>query len=273
MDDGSLTVFRWFCRDATGLASSTGSPEYHGPGRGAGNVIAVLLNGYRLTADRKYLDKAEALIRRCINPADDIARRDLPNAELRWSYTVFLQTLGRYLDDKALLNELDGMYAYARASLLHYARWMAEHEYPYLDQPEILEYPTETWAAQDMRKSDAFKFAALHAGAEERGRFMERAEFFFRSSVQQLTESPTRALARPLVILMSYGFMHAAFQSAGADAFAAPAGPAATSFPAPSVFVPQKATAMRRAKHLAMAAAAGGLAVLGLTGFYLLVVP
>ena len=38
-------------------------------------------------------------------------------------------------------------YAYGRASLLHYARWMADNEYPYLDKPEILEYPNETWAA------------------------------------------------------------------------------------------------------------------------------
>ncbi len=61
------------------------------------------------------------------------------------------------------------MYAYARASLLHYARWMAEHEYPYLEKPEILEYPTETWAAQDMRKSEIFDYAARHTtGAERR---------------------------------------------------------------------------------------------------------
>ena len=33
------------------------------------------------------------------------------------------------------------MYAYARASLLHYARWMADHEVPYLSRPERLEYP------------------------------------------------------------------------------------------------------------------------------------
>ena len=36
--------------------------------------------------------------------------------------------------------ELDAMYAYARASLLRYARWMAEHEVPTLSRPEVLEY-------------------------------------------------------------------------------------------------------------------------------------
>src|SRR5258708_37731702 len=112
---------------------------------------------------------------------------------------MFLQSLGRYLDDKAERDQRDQMYAYARASLLHYARWMADHEYPYLDKPEILEYPTETWAAQDMRKSEVFKYAALHAKGGERARFLERAEFFFRDSTSRLSGMKTRTLCRPVV--------------------------------------------------------------------------
>ena len=46
---------------------------------------------------------------------------------------MFLQSLGKYLHYKAERAEFDRMYAYGRASLLHYARWMAVHEYPYLD--------------------------------------------------------------------------------------------------------------------------------------------
>ncbi len=49
LDDGSRTPFRWLSRADTGLASKTHSLEYHGPGRGAGNAIVVLLNGHRLT--------------------------------------------------------------------------------------------------------------------------------------------------------------------------------------------------------------------------------
>ena len=41
---------------------------------------------------------------------------------------------------------------YAREVLLNYAHWMVEHERPYLERPEKLEYPNETWAAQDIRK-------------------------------------------------------------------------------------------------------------------------
>ena len=152
MDDGRRTVLRWLSSSNTGLASQTYSPSFHGPGRGAGHSILALLDGHRLTQDPIYLAKAEQLVRRCIHPADDIERMNLLDAERRWSYTVFLQVLARYLDYRVELGLIDSHYAYGRAALIHYARWMVDHEYPYLEKPAILEYPTETWAAQDMRK-------------------------------------------------------------------------------------------------------------------------
>jgi hypothetical protein len=261
MDDGRKTVFRWLDHGPTGLASASRTPLYHGPGRGSANSIAALLDGHRLTGDPAFLAKAEELIRRCIHPADDVPARNLLDAENRWFYTMFLQSLGRYLDYKAERGEADFMYAYARAALLHYARWMAEHEYPYLDKPERLEYPTETWAAQDMRKSEVFKYAALHAAGAERSRFLERSEFFFRYSVKTLSGMKTRTLARPVVLLLSHGFMHAYF-SRHPDA-AAPRGP---DLPAdlgpPEVFVPQKVRAKKR--FLLLAAALASLGLLGL---------
>ena len=251
-DDGNLTIFRWLSRQHTGLASATGSPDYHGPGRGAGNAIAVLLNGYRLTHDRRYLSKAEALLRRVIHPRDDIAARGLDNPELRWSYTVFLQTVGRYLDEKMERSELDQPYAYARDSLLHYARWMADHEHCYLDRPAVLEYPTETWAAQDMRKSEVFGFAARYSSGEERERFSERADYFYTESVRQLREHSTRGLARPLVILMVCGFRREALKH---DHVLLPDVRLSTEGK-PATFVPQKETVRRRLKQGAVFAAA-----------------
>ncbi len=59
MDDGRQTVFRWVARGATGLASQTSSPDYHGPGRGAGHSIRALLDGHRLSRDPVLLRKAE----------------------------------------------------------------------------------------------------------------------------------------------------------------------------------------------------------------------
>jgi hypothetical protein len=255
MDDGRRTPFRWLAGGATGLASSTASPGYHGPGRGAGHAIGVLLAALRLTGDRKYAGKIEALIRRCIHPADDIGSLQLLDAESRWSYTVFLQVLGRYLDDKIVRNELDGAYAYGRASLLHYARWMAEHERPYLDHPDGLEFPTETWAAQDMRKSDVFKFASRHTeSAAERALFLEKSERFFRGCVRTLAAMPTRTYTRPLVILSTCGFMHAWFHAPVTPALA-PAAGERCDYGRPAKFVPQRTVAVRRA--LLLGAAAG----------------
>ncbi len=253
MDDGSLTVFRFLDRGPTGLASATRSPSYHGPGRGAAYSIATLLDAHRLTGDRVYLDKAESLVRRCIHPADDLRASNLFDAEQRWSYTVFLEVLGRYLHEKAERGDLDAMYAYARASLLHYARWMADNERPYLDHAERLEYPTETWIAQDLRKSDVLLLAALHASGELRERFESRGRFFFDYAVSALSRAETRALTRPVVLLLSHGHMRP-WSDAHPDA-TLPAPGQTPAFDAPQVFLPQKTRALRRARQVAAASA------------------
>jgi exo-rhamnogalacturonan lyase-like protein len=251
MDDGGKTILRWIARSDTGLASATNSPDFHGPGRGAGNSILALIDGHRLTGDARYLAKAEQLIRRCIHPDDNIGALNLGDPERRWSYVVFLQVLGKFLDYKLEREENDSTYAYGCDALLHYARWMADHERPYLDTPELLEYPTETWAAQDVRKCEVFAFAAQLADGPERARFIERAEFFADRSLATLMHSPTRALARPIVLLLSNGFMRAArrpLRSRPAPTCAAPR------YAAPIFFTPQKAIAKRRLKETAVAA-------------------
>jgi hypothetical protein len=250
MDDGRRTVLRWLSGSSTGLASQTFSPSFHGPGRGAGHSILALLDGHRLTQNPIYLEKAEQLVRRCIHPSDDIERMNLLDAERRWSYTVFLQVLARYLDYRVELGLIDSQYAYGRAALLHYARWMVDHEYPYLEKPAILEYPTETWAAQDMRKCDVFLFAAGHACGEDRRRFLDGASRFFEYSVSTLHELPTRTLARPLVLMLTNGYLHLSPDAAAPR----PEGPVVSDFGAPSMFVPQKALVKRRIAMTACAA-------------------
>ncbi len=259
LDDGNKTIFRWLSRANTGYASQSRDAGYHGPGRGSGNSLSVLLDGHRLSGDAAFLAKAEQLVRRCIHPADNVPKRNLLDVENRWFYTIFLQALGKYLDHKAERGQLDATYAYARASLLHYARWMADNEVPTLSRPEILEYPNETWAAQDMRKCEVFQFATKHAVGSERDRFRERADFFFRDAVARLTASPTRTLARPVVLMLSYGYAHAHFQAHPNEAAPPPAS-APSDFGAPQVFVPQKVIAKKRAKLLAAAGALGGAA-------------
>jgi hypothetical protein len=269
MDDGNNTVFRRLSKEHTGIASASRDPSYHGPGRGPGNSISALLDGFQLTRDRSYLAKAEQLIHRCVHPTDNIDRLltleangvRLVDAENRWFYTMFLQSLGKYLNLKAEHGELDYCYAYGRASLLHYARWMIEREAPYLQHPEILEYPTETWAAQDLRKCEVFQFAALHASPAEKANFLERAEYFFRASVAQLSGMPTRTLCRPVVLLLSFGWSRAWFKQ-NPDA-QLPAPRVETSdFGRPEVFAPQKFRAIKRFKQLVLAGGIIGLAAI-----------
>lgn len=267
LDDGRQARWPlpWLSRGPTGGASFTNTPDHHGPGRGAANALVSQLNGYRLTGDERFLAMADVLVRRVIHPHDDIEARQLLDAERRWSYTVFLQALGRYLSTRAALGRRDGMWDYARASLLHYARWMAEHEYLYLEKPEILEFPTETWPAQDVRKAEVFDQAALYATSRaERDLFLARARDFHARSLASLAGMPTRRRTRPLVLLLTNGYARPWFD---AEVPAAPMTAAAPGgeWPPPVAFVPQKAVAVARLKWLAatgLAAAAGLVAVL-----------
>ena len=197
----------------TGLASKTVDAWYHRPGRGAGNSINALLDAFQLSGEQTYLDKAEELIARCIHPKDDIPALGLSEPEFRWSYLVFLQVLGKYLHLKLERGETDYAFHYGRESLLHYARWMLEHEVPYQDVLHKVLLPTETWPAQDVRKSHVLHLAGEFAPAAERSAFHDKADFFFARSLEDLLKFDTAYLTRPLVIQSVYGHLQAFYQA------------------------------------------------------------
>jgi hypothetical protein len=254
MDDGRQNVLGLVNGEATGLASRTRDADYHGPGRGCGNSINTLLNGWLVSGQRAYLEKAEALIRRSVHPADDVEAYDLAKAELRWSYTVFLAVLARYLTLKAEMGELDADYAYARASLLHYARWMLANEKPYLDHPEQLEYPTETWAAQEIRKANVLRLAAAHADEPLQGQLTKRGEELADRGWADLLRFDSRNVTRALAILMVEGWLDVFFRRSCVKP--APRPFQDHDFGAPMHFVPQRRQVlaqMRSVKGLAQA--------------------
>jgi hypothetical protein len=224
MDDGARTLLGVVDDGPTGLASSTTRPTYHGPGRGCGNSVNALLDGWLLTGRRGYLARAEELIRRCIHPEDDVDARDLLNVEERWSYTVFLSVLARYLDLKREAGELDAGYAHARASLLHYAQWMLGHEVPYFDTPEKLEYPTETWAAQDYRKANVLRLAAAHAEPAVGAKLLGRADELARRAWEDLHACRPSVTARARALLFVEGTRDDSFRRHGVTPAPAPAG-------------------------------------------------
>ncbi len=254
IEDGGKTIFKWLSRCDTGHSMES-SPGYYGPGRASANSLHALLTGYELTSDGKFLSAAEQIIRRVISPADDIDALDLNNAELRWFYTMFLQALGRYIDTKASREDLDSMYSYAYRSLIHYASWMVENAYPTLDKPDKLQFPTETWAAQDMRKWHVLAYAAwLTSGTDASRRFKDKADFFYRYVCDTLSSMPTRTLCRPVILMLQFGWQRKWFEEHGAKPWPLP------SKDIPELpkleFTPQRVIAIRRAKAIIVIGAA-----------------
>jgi len=170
--------------------------------RGTGNCLNATLDAFELTGDGNYLERAAALIQGTVHPADNIEERNLLDAELHWSYTVFFAAVGRYLAIKQLWNQFDQDFSHAYQSLLAYGRWMIENEYPYLEKPEILEYPNETWAGQDLRKGVVLHYAGRFAAPDEIGSFLTKARFFLDYGLQELCRQETSHYTRPLVLMM-----------------------------------------------------------------------
>ena len=175
--------------------------------RGTGNCLNSMLEALELTNDCLYLKRAETLIQGTVHPHDDPSKRNLLDAEAAWHYTVFLSAVGRYLWIKNLRNEFDQAYANARDSLILYARWMAENEYPYLDKPEILEFPNDTWVAQDLRKSVIFYYAARYVDEIEQPKFVDRANYFIDYVTRKLSASDTAHYTRIQALMLQNGWV------------------------------------------------------------------
>lgn len=200
MDDGRQSVLAPLSPAATGLASSTSTTDYHGLGRGVGNSIHTLLDGWLLTQDRRYVEKCDQLIKRVIHPGDDVSGLQFENLELRWSYSVSLQAMVRYLD--LIGDSPSEISAYLRESLLRYGRWMQENERLALDHPDELEFPTETWAAQDIRKGASMMLIASMERPENRDDMYAAGEQFARRAYEQLVRLESCWKTRPIAILL-----------------------------------------------------------------------
>lgn len=171
--------------------------------RGTANYIVALLDGFELSSQQSLLDNASLVIKNTVHPHDDITLRDLSNVEECWFYTVFLQAVGRFLQIKLSHEQLDESFHYARDVLIHYTNWMQHHEAPYLNKPDILEYPNHTWAAQDIRKANIFYVASVFATSEaQRQSFLIKGHSFYDYVTKTLWDEPTKDVTRILSLLM-----------------------------------------------------------------------
>lgn len=247
MDDGRRTVLGWLDRDPTGLASMTGHFNYHGPGRGAGNSLNTLLDGWLASGRRAYLEYGERLVRRVVHPADDVGALNLLDAEHRWSYTVFLAALARYLDTKAEAGEVDETYAYGQASLVHYAQWMLAHERPYFDRRGDLEYPTEAWPAQELRKANVLRYAAAHVDEPTRAQLLARGEELADRAWRDWAEFATLDSTRAVAIILTEGVRDAWFRRH--ELQPSPRAMGVFDFGVPERFVPQRRRVLELWRH------------------------
>ncbi len=251
-EEGRNNILGVLDPNATGNATGTTEADYRGPSRAAGNSVNALIDGWFLTRDRRYLSLAEELIRRVCHPEEDVARLQLDDSEKRWSYTVFLAALARYLDMKVELHELDAQYEYAQGALLRYASWMLEHERPYFDRRGELEFPTETWPAQEFRKANVLRLAAGHAEPEQARRLRARADELAERAWSDLLSFPFPWTARAAAILMTEGVCDSFFRTGGAITYPRLSRPARFA-PAPT-FCSQRSRVRARLRSVAGAA-------------------
>ena len=169
--------------------------------RGTGHYIIALLDAFELTHQQDYLARAFKVISNTFHPNDDISLRNFENIEATWFYTVFLQSVGRFLLVKERMNQLDNDFYFARDAMLHYADWMLEHEQPYLEQIDKLEFPNTTWAGQELRKVGIF-YMANYYSPNKNNMFIGKADYFYKYIVTTLQNDANNDYTRILVLLM-----------------------------------------------------------------------
>jgi hypothetical protein len=107
----------------------------------------------------------------------------------------------RYLLLKESINDIDSDYWYARDGFMHYGHWMLANEGFYLDTPEPLEFPNDTWCAQEVRKANLFYYF-YYFSADKHDAFLLKAQEYYAYVKQTLASSNEAQFTRILAILM-----------------------------------------------------------------------
>ena len=158
--DGTLLGWMLAWRNSQYLGFKNIRTEQYPLDRGTANYVNAVLDMFILTQQDSYLRHAFYIISHTLGPEDNLAQRDLEDVERRWFYTVMLQALGRCHRLLAQEGLAPDFQTFLIHTLIHYGDWMVQHEQPYLNRPEILEYPNQTWSGQDIRKVDILAYLA-----------------------------------------------------------------------------------------------------------------
>ena len=173
---------------------------HHGPGRAAATRSSRARSPPAVRATGRLRSiRPRSLIRRCIHPADDMAAAESLTSNGAGTTPCSSRRSARTCRRRPSAARSTRCRATrARACCTMRAGCQPTSARIPIG-PRSLEFPTETWAAQDLRKADVFWLAAGHASDDdERRRFTERAIF---SSMTRSAWSTNRrwtaTLARP----------------------------------------------------------------------------
>ena len=178
------------------------APGYKYPlDRGTGNYLTALLDCFDVTENVELLKEMGQLVRSTFHPNENIEMRDLKNIEKSWFYTVYLQAVVKYLLLKETRDLIDEDYWYARHALMHYGEWMLNNESYYLSNADQLEFPNDTWCAQDTRKMNLFCYF-YYFSSEEKNAYLHKANEYYAYIVKHMESSNEAHFARILALLM-----------------------------------------------------------------------
>lgn len=176
--------------------------------RGTGNYIQTLLDRFELKGLLSDLELAAEIITHTFSANDDIEHKRLTNVEDTWFYTVFLQAVCRFIALKEQLGLIDDAYHNTVLALKHYASWMIDNEYAYLDNPDILEFPNQTWSAQDLRKLGILYFASNYLEASKAKAAVNKAQELESTISKRLSDSHESCSTRVLCLMMQNANYH-----------------------------------------------------------------
>jgi hypothetical protein len=178
------------------------APGYKYPlDRGTGNYLTALLDCFDLTENIELLKEMGLVVRGTFHPNENIELRDLNNIEKSWFYTVYLQAVVKYLLLKETRESIDNDYWYARHALMHYGEWMLSNESFYLSNSDQLEFPNDTWCAQDTRKMNLFCYF-YYFSSKETNAYLHKANEYYAYIVKHMESSNEVHFARILALLM-----------------------------------------------------------------------
>jgi hypothetical protein len=183
--------------------------------RGTANYIQALMDRYELLADISDIHRVSTIIQNTVSPSDSLSERNFEDVENTWFYTVFLQAVCRFISIKESLCQLDEDHYFAVASLSHYAKWMMQNEYAYLDKPDILEFPNQTWSGQDLRKLCVLNFASNYLPDSQAQQALKKVTELEQQITERLSNSSESSTTR-LLCLMMQNSNYASYLSAAA---------------------------------------------------------